>query len=71
MIKKAAVDALNPDGESSGYTTGDAEYVITEDKLKTLCSKHNSSNNSTAPTRPTAPTTGTDSTTGTGGSTRP
>lgn len=71
MIKKAAVDALNPDGESSGYTTGDAEYVITEDKLKTLCSKHNSSNNPTVPTKPTLPTSGTDSTTGTGGTTRP
>lgn len=62
MIKKASTDALNPDGESSGYSTADAEYVITEDKLKKLCSIHNHSTrptttNTTSPTTTSTPTT--------------
>ena len=62
MIKKASTDALNPDGKSSGYSTADAEYVITEDKLKKLCSIHNHSTrptttNTTSPTTTSTPTT--------------
>ena len=53
-VKKASTDTLNPDGESSGYSTEDADYVITEDQLKKICSIHKASSSpTTSTTKPT------------------
>lgn len=49
-IQKAAVEALSPDGQDSGFSTSDAQYVITEDMLKKICSIHKANSNTTATT---------------------